>query len=282
MFENVETKKVSANFNIDTSSDLYTNLIQPKVASRKLSDFVYDILDVYNSNPAIRELIDIELDKRDPLNALKDQVSRVMLEHEKTVLTSRILTGFIEFNSENVINPSEDTSINIEEVFTKDGVIENMKALLPTSVQEKIDDNILERVKKLEELMRTVISNMEKSGIVTTNNNNNDSVKVSNIVDKLEGTIGNPVLEKINGVIEETVDMSSINSTTKVDTVSMVQPNTQPNTYINNVETDIIPKEVVREVAIEEVKETPTEEPKKRGNSKFQRMKQSVSSAVGK
>lgn len=205
----VKMKKVSANFNISTDSDLYRNIIEPKSSARCLSEFVHDLLDIYNSNSDIRNLIDCKIEDKNPLNQLKEQVMRVNREHEKTVMSANILSGFIDFNSAGMFSSDLEMgdSVNSDAMFENDGVLENLKRLLPESVQGEIKENIDKRLSYLESKMETVLKAMATKGNVTVTSSVS---KVSQLVNNLEtiydvqhkGVIAEEVSLPLNSVLD--------------------------------------------------------------------------------
>lgn len=165
----VKTKKVSANFQINTDTDLYRNIIEPKSSARCLSEFVHDLLDIYNSDSQIRDLIDAKIDERNPLNQIKEQVLRVNSEHQKTIMSANILSSLIDFKGSGVFGSGivgeGEEPINSKDIFEKDGVLEGLRSLLPEPVRQEIRAGIDNRVRALETKVESILKAMSNRGI---------------------------------------------------------------------------------------------------------------------
>lgn len=200
-----KTKKVSANFQINTDSDLYRNIIEPKSSARCLSEFVHDLLDIYNSNSEIRTLIDAKIEEKNPLNQIKEQVLRVNNEHQKTIMSANILSGFVDFKGSDIFGSSNvdmaNDVVNSAEIFEADGVLENLKMLLPSSVQDEIKASIEKRVFTLEAKVEQILSSIATKGNVPLLQNSGAS-KVSQLVTNLES-----MYDVDSGVISEEVSI---------------------------------------------------------------------------
>lgn len=200
-----KTKKVSANFQINTDSDLYRNIIEPKSSARCLSEFVHDLLDIYNSSSDIRALIDAKIEEKNPLNQIKEQVLRVNNEHQKTIMSANILSGFVDFKGSDIFGASNidmaNDVVNSAEIFEADGVLENLKMLLPSSVQDEIKASIEKRVFTLEAKVEQILSSIATKGNVPLLQNSGAS-KVSQLVTNLES-----MYDVDSGVISEEVSI---------------------------------------------------------------------------
>lgn len=200
-----KTKKVSANFQINTDSDLYRNIIEPKSSARCLSEFVHDLLDIYNSSSEIRTLIDAKIEEKNPLNQIKEQVLRVNNEHQKTIMSANILSGFVDFKGSDIFGSSNvdmaNDVVNSAEIFEADGVLENLKMLLPSSVQDEIKASIEKRVFTLEAKVEQILSSIATKGNVPLLQNSGAS-KVSQLVTNLES-----MYDVDSGVISEEVSI---------------------------------------------------------------------------
>lgn len=260
-------KKVSANFQINTESDLYRNIIEPKSSARCLSEFVHDLLDIYNSNSEIRTLIDAKIEEKNPLNQIKEQVLRVNNEHQKTIMSANILSGFVDFKGSDIFGGSSvdmaNDVVNSAEIFETDGVLENLKMLLPSSVQDEIKASIEKRVFTLEAKVEQILNSIATKGNVPLLQNNTEVSKVSKLVTNLES-----MYDMDSGVISEEVSLPNLNevggTVSNTPTLSTVKSVDEPviilgdeNTYsTNTVNTNIekAPMDVVEDKPVETAK----------------------------
>lgn len=213
----IKMKKVSANFQLSTDSDLYKNIIEPKSSARCLSEFVHDLLDIYNSCSEVRELIDLKIDERNPLNMLKEQANRVRLEHEKTMQSASVLASFIDFkgarlfDNDNTANTDNDNNFtDIDSIFKHDGILDGLKRLLPSKVQDKIEKSIDERVGILERKLDTVIAQMGiKTPLIGNPSTSEVDDKINSLVSNLEALNPNNIDNLVTSANMNIVDSSN-------------------------------------------------------------------------
>lgn len=85
--------RIPVSLKFDTDTDVYRDLIIELRDNRELSPFIVQLLTFYYEDDEVRDLINYKREENNPFSALKEQITKINMQHTKTIMATNMLAS---------------------------------------------------------------------------------------------------------------------------------------------------------------------------------------------
>lgn len=175
--------RIPVSLKFDTDSDVYTDLIIDLKDNRELSPFIVQLLTLYYEDDEVRDLINFKREQNNPFSALREQLTKINLQHTQTIVATNMLAsqtqGIIsglEKEGHMASNPNLHTAQVDDSAFTmnigdaptqpydqqQQQYIQQQQAQATTNVEPSVIDTLMKRMDSMEKLLPNINEKLEQ------------------------------------------------------------------------------------------------------------------------
>ena len=85
--------RIPVSLKFDMDSDVYKDLIIDLKDNRELSPFIVQLLTLYYEDDEVRDLINFKREQNNPFSALREQLTKINLQHTQTIVATSMLAS---------------------------------------------------------------------------------------------------------------------------------------------------------------------------------------------
>lgn len=148
--------RIPVSLAFEKNSDFYQEFILDLKDQRQLSTLIVDLLYAYYQDKDLKSIMDVVITSDDPMSAVRDQISRVKMEHNKNMMTTSMLHQHTKDSLEDVESQMQGTSPEHTDNSSPHLLEAGASQHSTPVVEEKLSDGVLSRLSALESALPSI------------------------------------------------------------------------------------------------------------------------------
>lgn len=169
--------RIPVSLKFDTDSDVYKDFVIELKENKELSSFIVSFLNLYYEDQEVRDLINFKREENNPYSALREQLTKINLQHSQTVMTTSMLANqtnsIIKGLEREGYIPSTNADVDVDDsVYTmnigdtpinpSDSVQHQIEQQQRAKANPAVVDALMQRMDNMEKVLPSIVSKLEQ------------------------------------------------------------------------------------------------------------------------